>query len=716
MSARFPSRWLLAAVLLLATGFTARAQSLPSPGVPQTAPAPAVGPLTRLLFEPLLLEQEQVSEHSDRRSAMPPPRPAPARAQTDCVPPTDEVLLRCLLFAIHPLFAFLPIQTGTTELPSAQYLDHVPLYLPPSPEFPCAVERLTAMPTEVERLGVMPAAEESELKFEFLRPWTDDARLKTWRGAGTECATVACGTAPEPVPAPLPHVPARKASDACPADGPQVQINVVIAEVTTAGARKLSLDHVTPAGAPRWVIEVAAEGRCKALCDGLDAQRQKGRAKLLATPTLITLSGQRACLLIGGEQAITLHNATGQAEVQYVPFGTQLTCCPTVFPDGKVRLQVEPEISEVCEAAGAMVEGTAVPGRSTQRVETMADLAPGQALVISGPKAGGNTRLLVLVTPTVIKPAAETGAIDDSQRRMMVLKNQAENLRQIDEEMKHWMPGQPPSRSSPERVNSAVSQPEDSVHDLLVKCQRELSCNHFAAAEDLAQEALTRDREAVLADPLVCQSNLLRRVKAFAVLPLGTVSPCESKPEGRSNVAFGEGKAIGSDERMTEALMQEYNTAFREGRYGEAAALAERALQIDPDNAVAAGALSVAWNQLAVRSRPQWMAAQAMARFRDYFQQGRYEEAQREALAACCTMPDDRNAQAALKMACMALAQEPHPSNPPQCTYPGSYPRPADPAVVSALQKLLLDNDKPGPAGGSEEAEPKVQGEKPLRR
>ena len=42
--------------------------------------------------------------------------------------------------------------------------------------------------------------------------------------------------------------------------------------------------------------------------------------------------------------------------------------------------------------------------------------------------------------------------------------------------------------------------------------------------------------------------------------------------------------------------------------------------------------------------------------------------------------------------------------------------QPVDPAVVSALRKLLIDPEKGGPAGGAEEAEPKVEGNKPIPR
>ena len=42
--------------------------------------------------------------------------------------------------------------------------------------------------------------------------------------------------------------------------------------------------------------------------------------------------------------------------------------------------------------------------------------------------------------------------------------------------------------------------------------------------------------------------------------------------------------------------------------------------------------------------------------------------------------------------------------------------QPVDPAVVSALQKILIDRQKGDPAGGAEEAEPKAEGSKPAPR
>jgi len=799
MSARYPSRWLSAAALLAAVGLnsTAAAQSPPPAGAPQPPAVPALLPLPRLLVEPLLLEQEQVTEHGPLPRATPamPAPPAPHTmhkpGQPECrMMPAEEMMLRCLLFSIHPFAAFLPIELEVemSAMPFPGYLEHPPQYLPPGPAFPLThevstsgvitsvpvaellglpheAERLDVMPVEVEPIKVMPAAEESELKYELLGPWTDSARVlslpllplaeikvgvqeaKTGAlmfGVGAELSrtgTVTVSAEPlAPAAQSIPLSPTPAAGEAGPPKT-QVMLNVMVAEVDRKGARALKLDRAADDKAARWVIEVVDESRQAAFVGSLKGLREKSHAKVVAEPRLVTFDGQQASFLSGGQQAIPVASGAGPTAVQFMDFGTQITCRPVVLADGTIHLDVEPEISELCETAGVTVQGTVVPGRSSQRVHTTADIAPGRTLVISGPKAGGDVRLAVLVTPTVVPPPAATDAARErAERRTMVLMNYSGPS---GHEVEAHGSACQPSHLTPERVHGGVGGDEDSVHDLLVKCQRELSRGHFAAAEDLAQQAISRDRKQVEDDPLVCQFNLLQKVKAAAVLPLGTVPPCECKPQGRRDAAPANDKAIGSDDRMVEALMNEYNAAYREARYRDAAAVAQRVLQIDPDNAVATGALNLAWTQARLRpaapapepmaarllpavvtrangtrDQPRQQADDAMVRFCDHFKQGRYEEAKAAALQALSAAPDDASALAALQMACAAMAKQPHPTEPQQCPYVGPMRPllpPVDPAVVSALQKILIDPEK-GPAGGAEEAEPKVEGSKPTPR
>jgi tetratricopeptide (TPR) repeat protein len=539
----------------------------------------------------------------------------------------------------------------------------------------------------------------------------------------------------------------------------QVQLDFLIAEVEGKAVARLGLDPTAKGPASRWVIEIADEGRQKALLAGLNGLRARGHAKLLAQPQLMTLNGHPASFLNGGECAVLTSAGVGQqVGVQFEEFGTRVTCRPVIVGDGKVRLEVEPEISELCETASDSALGIIVPGRSTQRVHTTADLARGQALVISGPKAGGNSRLVVLVTPTVVEPPAATGAArtvipqciaalanvvcnplqfypdegvaPNSPRRIECVMQQSEDLREIEYEMEQFWLVDQPSHLTP------------AVSDLLSKCQRELSRGHYAAAEELAQEAIERDRGQVIANPLVSEGHLLERVKEIAVLPLGTASPCGAKA-GRGTTVPGEAKAIGSKERMVQALMEEYNAALKMGRYRDAEVIAMRAAELDSENPAVAAAVGIARMQQRLvsgqnpvheapppapavnngngtQTDPPAQAAAALARFHDHFKAGRYEEARVAALQALAVVPGDPAAAAALRTACEALARQPQPEAPPQCTYVGSGLRPVlppvDPAVVRALQKILIEADKTSPAGGTEEAEPRAPTNRPAPR
>jgi hypothetical protein len=115
-----------------------------------------------------------------------------------------------------------------------------------------------------------------------------------------------------------------------------------------------------------------------------------------------------------------------------------------------------------------------------------------------------------------------------------------------------------------------------------------------------------------------------------------------------------------------------------------------------------------------------WPGADAMASFRDHFKAARYEEAKADALRALAASPGNPVALVALQQACEALARQPRPESVPQCTYIGTNLRPVlprtDPAVVNALQKILIDNEKIGPLGGAEEAEPKEDNARPAPR
>jgi pilus assembly protein CpaC len=116
----------------------------------------------------------------------------------------------------------------------------------------------------------------------------------------------------------------------------------------------------------------------------IDALKQNGLLKILAEPTLITLSGQQANFLAGGEIPIPVPGGLGTVGIQYKPFGVGLGFTPTVLSSGKIHMTVTPEVSEPDVSNAVAVLGTFVPGFSVRRVSTTIELGDGQSFAIAG--------------------------------------------------------------------------------------------------------------------------------------------------------------------------------------------------------------------------------------------------------------------------------------------------------------------------------------------
>jgi pilus assembly protein CpaC len=116
----------------------------------------------------------------------------------------------------------------------------------------------------------------------------------------------------------------------------------------------------------------------------LQALRDENVAKLIAEPRLVTQSGRPASFLNGGEQAVPIPAGLGQVGVQFEEFGTRVNFLPVVLGNGKIHLEVEPEVSALDAGNGTNISGAVVPGRVTRRVHTSVEMEDGQTFVIGG--------------------------------------------------------------------------------------------------------------------------------------------------------------------------------------------------------------------------------------------------------------------------------------------------------------------------------------------
>ena len=165
----------------------------------------------------------------------------------------------------------------------------------------------------------------------------------------------------------------------------------------------------------------------------IDALKENGLLKVLAEPTLITLSGKEAKFLAGGEYPVPVPDQDGRVTIEYKPFGVGLAFTPIVLSNGKISMQVAPEVSELDFSNIVAIQGYIMPSLTTRRVATTVELADGQSFAIAGlikeemrenikkfpllgdiPVLGAlfrsssyqkkDSELMVIVTPRLVKP------------------------------------------------------------------------------------------------------------------------------------------------------------------------------------------------------------------------------------------------------------------------------------------------------------------------
>jgi pilus assembly protein CpaC len=116
----------------------------------------------------------------------------------------------------------------------------------------------------------------------------------------------------------------------------------------------------------------------------IDALKENGLVKILAEPTLVTLNGQEARFLAGGEFPVPVPQDNNVITITFKPFGVGLSFTPTVLSDDKISMRVAPEVSELDFSIAVVLQGFVVPGLTTRRAATVIELANGQSFAIAG--------------------------------------------------------------------------------------------------------------------------------------------------------------------------------------------------------------------------------------------------------------------------------------------------------------------------------------------
>ncbi|MBK7746679.1 MAG: Pilus assembly protein N-terminal protein [Cyanobacteriota bacterium erpe_2018_sw_39hr_WHONDRS-SW48-000098_B_bin.30] len=183
------------------------------------------------------------------------------------------------------------------------------------------------------------------------------------------------------------------------------------------------------------------------------------RARVLAEPTLVTISGERASFLAGGEIPIIQQVATaGTAlnSVTFEPFGMRINMIPVLQENGTINLEVSPE-ERILSAALAFSLGPGtqqqIPGFTTRKSQTIVELKPGQELFLCGLVSSNNGREI-----TKLPMLGEIPVLGALYRSKAFNKNESELVVSVRPEI--ILPGTPGQLKLPEEIGR-VEGPRD---------------------------------------------------------------------------------------------------------------------------------------------------------------------------------------------------------------------------------------------------------------
>jgi len=213
----------------------------------------------------------------------------------------------------------------------------------------------------------------------------------------------------------------------------------VINNITVGGAQQVLL-HVRVMEVSRTKLrEHGIDLRCgivkqdKRFLGFLSALQKNQLVKVLAEPTLVTISGRSASFRAGGEFPVVVPGALGTNSIEYKAYGTEVDFVPNVLANGRIRLEVRPRVSELDLVQTAKVNDNTMPSLKVRQVDTGVEMQSGQTLALAGliqnrveaenrampmlgkiPYIGAPFRhvaeknneieLLIMVTPEIVEP------------------------------------------------------------------------------------------------------------------------------------------------------------------------------------------------------------------------------------------------------------------------------------------------------------------------
>lgn len=159
---------------------------------------------------------------------------------------------------------------------------------------------------------------------------------------------------------------------------------------TDAPISKTTGDVTVPSSA-RFLTVLSDLGTERVLAF-LDAEEQRGNARLLAEPNLVAGNLESASFLAGGEVPIPVVQGGGAVggggnngiTIQYREFGIRLQFTAEIISDSLIKLTFTPEVSSLDFSNGVVLSGFRIPAFRTRRITSTIDVRRDQSFIVSG--------------------------------------------------------------------------------------------------------------------------------------------------------------------------------------------------------------------------------------------------------------------------------------------------------------------------------------------
>lgn len=184
----------------------------------------------------------------------------------------------------------------------------------------------------------------------------------------------------------------------------------------------------------------------------LQALVTEGKARILSRPSITTMSGQKANILIGGRIPIPTSAGDGQIAIDWREYGIRLNIEPVVDAENKITSKVHAEVSTLDYGNSVTEHDFSIPAIASREADAVINVRSGMTMAIGGllnsqdgktvtkipllgdipiigqffrhtQKTRDNRELLILITPTLVSddtPVAMSqrmkGSYEDNER------------------------------------------------------------------------------------------------------------------------------------------------------------------------------------------------------------------------------------------------------------------------------------------------------------